>query len=102
ERERAAGDERRVFAQAVTRGERGLDALTREALERLQAGNMMGEQRGLSEPRAAQLLPRVLERQLGHVVADDFAGASIKVACDGEFLDEIGAHAPVLRALTGE
>ena len=49
----------------------------------------MRQQRGLGEAGLVQLLTRIAEAELGHVVADDLAGPGIKLAGDGKRLYEV-------------
>ena len=78
---------------------RRLHAVADEAAKRLEAGDLVRQQRGLSEAREVQLLARVAKAELGHVVTDDLAGTRIEISRDGERLDEVGTHASILRSL---
>src|SRR5690606_37383023 len=72
ERERAGGDERGVLTEAVARRERRAD-VARDAAQRLETRVFVRQQRGLGEARPVQLAVRIPERELAHVVLDDFA-----------------------------
>src|SRR4029079_14556851 len=48
ERQRAGVHERRVLAEAVAGADRGLCAIAAEAAKRLEASDLVGQQRGLS------------------------------------------------------
>ena len=102
ERQRAGHDERRVLAEAVTRAERGTHAVADEAAKRLEARDLVGQQRGLREAGLVELVARIAERELGHVVTDDGARARVEVLGDRKLGDEVRAHPPVLRPLPGE
>src|SRR6185503_17935125 len=85
--------------EAVAGSKRRLRAVSDEAAKRLEARDLVGQQRGLRETSLVQLLAGIAKAELGHVVTDDLAGPGIKVAGDGKRLYEVGPHSSVLRAL---
>src|SRR5690606_28237064 len=88
--EGAGRDERRVLAQAVAARQERLDAAFGQRFERRQAGDLVRQQGGLREPREAQLVARVLERQPRHVVADDVARLLVELLHGRELGGEVG------------
>src|SRR5688572_14048584 len=86
----------------MARAERGRRAVADERAKNLEAGDLVRQQRGLGETRLVELVARIAERELGHVVADDGAGALVDVLGNRKLADEIRAHSPVLGPLPGK
>ncbi len=95
-------DQRRVFAEAVPRGNGGFQPVVGQLPEDLEAGDGVRQQCRLRVPGEVELVLRVLERQLRDVVAEHLPGLRIDIPGDGEFLVEVAAHARVLGALPRE
>ncbi len=102
EREDLRGNERRVLAETVSRGDGGFETVVGQLPEDLQARKRMGQQRRLRIPRQVELVLGVLERQLRDVVTEHFAGSCVDVPGNGELLVEVAAHARVLGPLPRE
>ena len=86
----------------MTRTERRPYPIADEAAECLEARDLVRQQRGLGEARLVELVARIAERELGHVVTDHRARARVDVLGDRKLVDEVRAHPPVLRPLPGE
>ncbi len=78
ERQRAGVHERGVLAETVAGTQARLQSVADEAAKRLEASDLVRQQRGLSEAREVQLFARVAKAELGHVVTDDLAGTRVE------------------------
>ena len=102
EGQRSGGHQRRVFAEAVSAHQSGLQAVFGGFPKHLQAGDGVREQGGLRESRQVERVLRSLEAQCGEVVTQHLAGMFVDLADSRVFLEQVPPHTDVLRTLSRE
>ncbi len=95
-------NQRRILAETVSGGHRGLQPVVGQLTEDLQAGDGMCQQCRLRISRQVQLIVRVPEGQFRDVVSEDVAGLRVDLPCDFVFVVHVAAHPRVLGTLAGK
>jgi hypothetical protein len=102
ETENPGGNQRRVFAETVSCGDRGSQPVVGQLPEDLQARDGMGQQCRLRIPGEVELVLRVGKGKFGDVVTENITGLRIDIPGDSKLLVKVAAHARVLRPLARE
>ncbi len=100
--ERASGDQRAVFSEAVTGGQHRLHPVVGQFAKELKTDQGMGQQGGLGVAGELEVFLGTFQTKLEKIVADDVVGLLVEPAGGRKIPDQVAAHPDVLGTLSGE